>query len=214
MNCSLRWQPNRGSGLTMVYATHDAFRRDVTLLMSTTGDDFAADSAFAAGWSAFKDYLRVHQTAEGAMCPGLRSRLAGLADVSVLRNSEAENSTLDRMIEAVDLALRSRSPVVLRERIEDLSKRLLAHLDHQEKEVLPMLSKVLTRADWETFRTAQRRALGPRAETYVPWLLDGAPEDTRRKVLAALPPPLRLMCRTVWLPRYRRNSPWRQIKPH
>ncbi len=40
---------------------------------------------------------------------------------------------------------------------------------------------------------------------FLPWLLDGAPEPTRRAVLNLLPPPIRLFYRTSWRPRYRRR---------
>ena len=54
-----------------------------------------------------------------------------------------------------------------------------------------------------------RRELGMRGlASFVPWLLDGAPDATSRAVMRLLPPPFRMLYRARWLPRYRRRERW------
>ena len=40
---------------------------------------------------------------------------------------------------------------------------------------------------------------------YLPWVLDGAPEQARTAVLSILPPPAPALCRRVWEPKCRRS---------
>lgn len=73
------------------------------------------------------------------------------------------------------------------------------------------------RAGWATLKnqlhvhhTAFRKAAGKSqglrggAELF-PWMLDGAPAGTSKRVLGMLPPPARLLYRAVWRPGYGRT---------
>ena len=65
------------------------------------------------------------------------------------------------------------------------------------------------RAGWAAFRKAAGKSQGLRggAELF-PWMLDGAPADTSKRVLGMLPPPARLLYRAVWRPGYGRTPRW------
>jgi hypothetical protein len=40
------------------------------------------------------------------------------------------------------------------------------------------------------------------------WILDGAAGEDTAATLATLPPPVRLLYRAIWKPRYRRTPRW------
>lgn len=197
--------------LTMMLAVHDAFRRDLTLLTSAADDDV---TAFAAGWRTFKNFLGCHHMAEDvAVWPLMRAKLADdPVKSAVLDDMEAEHAELDPRFDRIDALLAAGEHGRLREHMEDLSRVLLAHLDHEETVALPLVQQTLTPKEWDGFGEEQRRRVGVRnASTFFPWLLDGAPEATQREVLGVLPPPLRLLHRYVWRPPYERRSPWRRL---
>lgn len=199
--------------LTMMYAVHDAFRRDLALLLSSADSTDPADrAAFAAGWARFRDYLVIHHVAEDdSLWPPMRRRLADQpAGTALLDTMEVEHGLIDPLIAEIDDAVASGGFGRLRDPVEKLSRSLLDHLDHEEAEALPLLQRVLTPAEWKAFGDTQRRRVGiSGAATFIPWLLDGAPETTQRKVLGLMPPPVRLLYRLVWRRRYERASAWR-----
>ena len=49
------------------------------------------------------------------------------------------------------------------------------------------------------------------AHTYLPWVLDGASPSMQADVLALLPPPARILYRSVWAPKYQRAAHWRGV---
>jgi hypothetical protein len=75
---------------------------------------------------------------------------------------------------------------------------------HEENAALPLIDAYLGRAGWAEFGKRIRATQGVSgAAIYLPWLLDGAPGDVSKSVLAVLPPPARLVYRAVWRRRYR-----------
>jgi hypothetical protein len=198
---------------TMMYAAHDAFRRDLARLVaaadSTTGDL----QAFRAGWTTFTYYLTVHHTSEdNVLWPPVRRQAGSDPDrLALLEAMQEEHSALDPLLEAIDSKLKSGGTARLAADMEELSKVLTAHLDHEETAGLPLVSAVLSKEDWERFGEDQRRQVGTKgAATFFPWLLDGMPESSERKVLALVPPPVRFLYRKTWRPKYQKQSPWGQ----
>lgn len=196
--------------LTMMYAIHRAFRRDLRLLEAAQHDDPAA---FRQAWQLFKTYLMIHHLAEDhSLWPVLRTKLAGRDEaLGMLQAMESEHAQLDTAVEKVDAALgQAGGERALPALMADVAACLTDHLDHEEAQALPLLESELTAAEWGAFVTEQRNQVGIKgASTFFPWLLDGASEHERRAVLDRVPAPLRLVYRTVWRPRYERNSPWK-----
>ena len=91
------------------------------------------------------------------------------------------------------------------ESIEQLSAGLATHMRHEESAALPLVEAHLDTAGWAAFTRHIRRTQGLRGgAVFFPWLLDDAPTTTRDPVLNLLPPPVRLLYRRVWAPRYQR----------
>ncbi|MGH6654092.1 MAG: hemerythrin domain-containing protein [Actinocrinis sp.] len=191
---------------TLMYATHDAFRRDL--------DRMARSSAAGApgfdrtGWLNFKRQLHVHHTVEDtALWPRLRAALAGRPrDLDLVVQMEAEHARLDSVLGAVDEALAPGSAGDLAERISELSAVLGDHMKHEEDAALPLIQQVLTAKDWGAFRGSMARTQGPRgAAAYVPWIVDGVSADVRKRYLGVFPAPVRLLNSLFWEPAYRRR---------
>jgi hemerythrin-like domain-containing protein len=193
---------------TMMYATHDAFRRDLAMLAqaSSTGDD----DGVRARWDNFKAQLIVHHSVEDAnLWPAVRVAGSGRTGAAQLVDAmEREHAQLEPLLDAVDQAIRPRPlPLPLYEVVRPLQSMLTNHLDHEEREALPLIQAVCTAADWRRFAGHMRRRQGIRgAATYVPWVLDSLDQAGRRRFLAALPPPVRLINRIAFEPRYQRRG--------
>ncbi|NKZ06820.1 hypothetical protein [Actinomadura latina] len=209
--------------LTMLYAVYEAFRRDTARLEAAPGPD---GPAVANTWSLFTSYWRIQDDAEkralwtvmyakdaDEQAPdcGLGRRglgRGGLGRVGVVLDRLATQTLrVVPLIDGVDAALEHRDPGMFARYAWELRASLDALLEFKESNVLPLIQETLTPFEWGTFDVEFRRELGLRGlGTFLPWLLDGAPEPTRNAVLRLMPPPIRLCYRVTWRPRYRRRS--------
>ncbi|WP_063820499.1 hemerythrin domain-containing protein [Nocardia aobensis] len=197
----------------MMIVVHNAFRRDLTRMQAAAAeaDDRATRAALRKTWTTFSRYLSVHHLAEDEMLwPPLQAKLSeGVAEETLLVEMAHEHAQLDPLMKEIDEALAHGSASRLIRLFEDLGTVLTGHLDHEESAALPLVQQKLSVAEWKSFTNDQRRRVGLRsAGTFFPWLLDGTPPQVRDRVLGIIPPPLRVVYRTVWEPRYRRRSPW------
>jgi iron-sulfur cluster repair protein YtfE (RIC family) len=199
--------------LTIMLAAHDAFRRDLTRLARTASaaNDPARHDSVQAGWELFKRELHMHHTAEDELIwPVLRPRLAhSEAALSVLDAMEAEHELIDPLLAAVDTEFRSEDKDRLADVIDALTSSLTAHLRHEERDGLPLIGVALTAAQWRGVgrKIASKNGLSAGSEMFA-WILDGNDRDHAKATLGALPPPLRLLYRTLWKPRFERTARW------
>jgi Hemerythrin HHE cation binding domain len=189
----------------LMNALHDAFRRDLDQLLDTTADD----DAVRRRWRLFRDQLLFHHTAEdSAMWPPVRAKLAGNpSGLALMDQMQAEHALIDPLLAAIDDALGTRG----RERIHPLLTRLRGtladHLAHEETEALPLISRIMTKSELGQIGRAIARIGGLRQVAVMfPWALSEARPEVRDQVLGQLPPPVRVLYRAVWLPRYRRRA--------
>ena len=89
-----------------------------------------------------------------------------------------------------------------------LVSELTGHLAHEERDGLPLIGAALTAAEWRGvgFKMARRNGLSEGGEMFA-WILDGADGDAAA-TLRALPPPLRLLYKAVWKPRFSKTQRW------
>ncbi|HVD89129.1 MAG TPA: hypothetical protein VNB91_09575 [Jatrophihabitantaceae bacterium] len=82
-----------------------------------------------------------------------------------------------------------------------------AHMRHEEEAALPLVERRIGAAGWSAIGKQVHRAQGEirAGARYLPWVLDGAQEQTRTAVLSILPSPARAQCRRVWEPKYCRS---------
>ena len=207
-----------GSGdadLTVMIAAHDAFRRDLASLARAAGSadlsDPARRQAVGNGWTVFKRQLHMHHRGEDTFIwPVLTRRLSHSDSArSVLDAMEAEHGRIDPLLAAVDRAFADPVSGRLADVIDALVTDLTGHLGHEEKDALPLIGTALTSAEWRRIgaRIGRSNGVSGGAEFFA-WMLDGVPPQRAAAVLGQLPPPLRLLYRAIWRPRYARVSRW------
>jgi iron-sulfur cluster repair protein YtfE (RIC family) len=206
-----RRRPLHGTvDFTLMYAAHDAFHRDLLCLIAAVEAGQTADPAVRTGWATFKNQLHIHHTAEDtSLWPPLRQKVTRPDQLAVLDAMEAEHARIDPLLAQVDTSLAASGRAGLADSAAALAETLAAHMKHEEDQALPLVEAHLGPAGWAAFRKATGKIQGLRGGAeFFPWMLDGASADTRRRVLGTLPPPARLLCRAVWLPRYARTPRW------
>jgi hemerythrin-like domain-containing protein len=215
-----------GSGeadLTIMIAAHDAFRRDlVSLVRSAEGPDRDSPDrqrSIAAGWELFKRQLHVHHKAEDDLIwPVLRERLGHSPNaLSVLDAMEAEHERIDPLLAAVDDGFASAAGSVdgypgadrLADAVDTLVTTLTGHLTHEEKDGLPLIGVALTAAEWRGvgFKIARRNGLSAGGEMFS-WILSSATPDEARTITRQLPPPVRVLYKAAWKPRFEKTQRW------
>jgi hypothetical protein len=186
--------------MLMMYAVHDAFRRDL--------DGVATMSRRSDGWDAFQRFLRYHHEAEDeALWPVLGDALAGEPHGLVLLDEmRAEHAALGPVLAAVDDAL-DRGDTAPGARNE-LAVRLEEHLTHEEEEALPIIDRTLDEQQWMQFGEAAVATIGPDMPTFLPWLLHGADEERTAAVLGRLPEPVQRSYEKDWRPAYAAKTRW------
>jgi iron-sulfur cluster repair protein YtfE (RIC family) len=205
--------------LTLMVAFHDAFRRDLAHLAHTASrhradlEEPARHTAVLAGWELFKTQLHIHHTAEdNDLWPRMRTHLADRPDdLALLQAMHDEHTHIDPLLAAVEGALADRDGGHQRlgDTVDALASALYGHLGHEERDVLPLIDRSLTPAEWQAFGNDQRRRTGIRgAAQFLPWLLDEASPEQVKAVLGGLPAPLRVVYRRIWQPRYARHDHW------
>ena len=125
--------------------------------------------------------------------------------LSVLDAMEAEHERIDPLLAAVDDGFAQRGEDSLADVIDTLVSTLTGHLAHEERDGLPLIGVALTAAEWRAagFKIARRNGLSEGGEMFA-WILDGADGDAAA-TLRALPPPLRLLYKAVWKPRFNKT---------
>jgi iron-sulfur cluster repair protein YtfE (RIC family) len=210
--------------LTIMYAAHHAFRRDLVSLGRATKDRQTKDrqQSVTAGWEVFKRQLLLHHTAEDTFIwPALRTRFAtSESALSVLDAMEEEHQQIDPLLAAVDDAFARRRedgpdsddwPGV--DRLADVTDVLVStltrHLDHEERDGLPLIAAGLTAAQWRGVgrKIARSNGLSGGSEMFA-WMLSGAEPAEVRQAIGQLPPPLRVLYRAIWAPRYAKTRRW------
>ena len=212
--------PDGPVDLTAMFVMHHGYRRDLRRFSAaadrTPVADRAAWRALHRRWQALSMVLHHHHAGEDAgLWPLLveRSTAAGdCAAVATLAAMEAEHAQIDPLLEAcaADLAVLAEradedARAALHVRLVGTEERLSAHLAHEERDALVLVQRMLTADDWarvekEHFaRTATLRYIA----FVVPWVLDGLPEDARRRLRSSSGPVFQVLG-PLLRPSYRR----------
>lgn len=196
---------------------HNAFRRDGTRLTRAADEYGTADpethDALLLGWHGFSSGLHHHHTIEDThIWPLLRQKLVDRPDdLAVLDDMEAEHARIDPTLAALEEAFDDPEgrPDLVAERISDVVELLRSHLAHEERDAFPLIRRHITTQEWAVLNRSSMKELSfSEIAQLGPYILDGAPPDDVRRVLAELPAPLRLVHRWWWNPRYRRSRRW------
>jgi iron-sulfur cluster repair protein YtfE (RIC family) len=201
--------------LTIMMAAHDAFRRDLVRLARAAAfadlPDPGRRASVQAGWETFKRQLRIHHTAEDDIIwPAMRERLAHSAQAqSVLDAMESEHELIDPLLAAVDYAFENPDNRQIADAADALTSALHQHLAHEERDALPLIGVALTAGEWRGvgMKIARKNGLGAGSEMFA-WMTHEAPANQAAAAVRTLPPPVRLIYRAVWKPRFARTPRW------
>ena len=192
-------------------ALHSALRRDLSRLQAVAGQldgSTPAPPTVLAGWDAFRSQLDNHHGSEDDdLWPVLRRKLSDPAELAAVDTMVEEHRQIPAALADVDAALRAGGDLMTP--VERLSTVVRDHLEHEEREVLPLLERYLTRAEWRAFLLTERGRRSPRERPeFLTWILDDADGQDAVAVLAEMPPPARLVYRRVLRPRYEAQHRW------
>lgn len=217
MPTTMTQTPLTDGDLDVMRALHAALRRDSDRLERAAerfgAQDHKAHDALLLGWECFSSSLHHHHRIEDThIWPLLRQkRTDSPDDVAVLNAMEQEHAGIDPAIEAVQRTLgdRQASREDVASSIADFVGFLRAHLEHEERDAFPLIRRHITHQEWDALNKASMKDLSlGELSRMGPWLLDGVKPEDASRVLQEIPPPLRLLHRFWWNPRYQRARRW------
>ncbi|MEU8573145.1 hemerythrin domain-containing protein [Streptomyces asoensis] len=196
---------------------HQVFRRESRLLAELVQDVAASDTVragvLAEHWREYTVGLHAHHTGEDeVLWPALLPHLD--LDAEQVLAMEAQHHELDGGLEEVQVLMdrwRVRALVADRDELAEALRRhrrqLCAHLDEEEREVMPLVARHVDEKVWqavgerglaETPRNRLMIALGA--------IVEDCPPDERREFLARLPLAARVMWKVLGQRQYRRET--------
>jgi hypothetical protein len=201
--------------MTMMYAIHDALRRELERLartVATTAGDPRRSVADAVGWDLFKRFLEAHHTSEDVtVWPVVRQAVDGRpSDIALLDAMEAEHAVIDPLLARIDRSLLDPEAGAdeLPGLVDMLCTELSGHLKHEEDEALRLMDATMTQEQWQAFSTEQRARIGDLSSRYLPWLLDSAGAEQSEAILSRMPPPLVAVYESEWRKAYEALDLW------
>lgn len=186
--------------MTMMLAIHNAFRRDL--------EHVSEMHARSEGWELFERMLHVHHHAEDELLwPVTREAVAGDADdLAVLDEMSTEHAAFGPLLAELNRTLdRGERPSDAR---ANLDARLREHMAHEEGAALPLVDRTLTEEQWVEFGQGSTKLVGADMPRFLPWMLEGADENTTARVLRLLPEPVQQTYRDEWRPAYAALDRW------
>lgn len=156
--------------------------------------------------------LHYHHTTEDELIwPRLRERLDP-ADAALVERMDEQHHAIDREVARVRAAADVwvdapglGTATALSDAIDALLAVMEAHLDEEERVVVPLIDRHLTAAEWEELgRTAFEKFQPRERPIAMGQLLEVATEDEARRMFADLPPAVRLLWAVAGKRGYRR----------
>lgn len=176
--------------LGMFLLAHKALRRDVDALVTATrriNPHIARDAeALLVEFTVNEEMLLHHHAAEDTLVwPALKERRPACA--SEIDELESEHGIADRWLAEVrealtilarpDAADRYAVAADLIVAATALAGVLNAHLDHEERVAVPLITEALTAEDWERIDARRRSRMTPgQSATALAWILSVLPE--------------------------------------
>jgi len=194
---------------------HRVFRRELTALPGLVRRTPEGDAARAQVVGRHAQFiltgLSIHHTGEDEnLWPLLLERAAPSTELISTMQAQHErvHAYVDRAQEQLDVWRRTPSSAAgeeLAATVEQLNQALFEHLDQEERDILPLAEQHVTVAEWGRLGEHGRDSM-TRDELPIMFgaILEEADPQERATMLTLLPPPIRLLMRTVGARKYRR----------
>jgi len=195
---------------------HDALRRDLdrleVVLQSPSTDERRTALCDHATWVL--DVLHHHHVGEDeGVWPRVLAKRPDLQPI--VDEMEAEHETLaaasDGLRAAASAYRQSGSEenrAAMAAAVTQMKEATLPHLEHEERETMPLVLDTLDDADWAYLEKNHFRKGMSFSTTglYGMWLLDGLDERRRQVVGSAIPGPVLWIMKRLYGPRYQRTT--------
>lgn len=160
---------SQGVDLTLMYAAHEAFRRDLRCLHEAAEKETVGDPRLQEGWNTFRGQLEVHHTGEDvSLWPQLRSSAGTPSEGAVIDAMVSEHRTIEILLAGVDACVTSKDRSGLLETTGFLSEALRSHMEHEERDALPLVERLLGQRGWQGFTRYMARAQGLKGAMVTP----------------------------------------------
>ncbi|MFF2195404.1 hemerythrin domain-containing protein [Streptomyces sp. NPDC058157] len=196
---------------------HQVFRRESRLLAELVQDVRPSDTArarvLAEHWRQYTVGLHAHHTGEDeVLWPAVLPHLD--LDAEQVLAMEAQHRELTEGMDEVQVLMdrwQARALSADRDELAEALRRhhrqLCAHLDEEEREVMPLVALHVGEEDW---RAVGERGLAetPRDRLMIALgaILEDCPPEERREFLARLPVPARVVWKLLGQRQYRRET--------
>jgi hypothetical protein len=189
-------------GWRIQLAIHRAVRRDTGRLAGAlAGCGEVPTEAVRTYWAVTATQLHHHHEFEDAVIwPLMGERLGDRVGGLLARNAQ-EHQVMASAMDAFDVALADSRAVSALDALGRLEEAVEAHLAHEEGDVLPLIPEAFTMEDIAYFQAEDAKTNSP--STFLPWMLDDAPEEDVAFFTAHMPPAVRAPLDSEWMPRWR-----------
>jgi iron-sulfur cluster repair protein YtfE (RIC family) len=206
---------NAPADTNMMRIVHSALRRDLqrarVSLTSVPPPDDRQRVAIAEHLEWMMRFLEAHHRSEDVgLYPLVRERDPGAAPLldEMAKDHEAIAPAVVQLERTAATLVETDEPDALICALDDLTDVLLPHLQREEDEVMPVVSGVITNAEWRDLE--QRHNLDGKSMAQLGreghWLIDGATGEDRARVLGLVPRVPRLLLLHGFGPSYRRHA--------
>jgi hemerythrin-like domain-containing protein len=212
----MKREADRPADTAMMGIVHDALRRDLDRLRTALSTEpyptGARRTALADHVEWLMDFLHEHHTGEDtALYPLVRAR-ADDRERALLDDMTADHERVDAAMSALRAAAaawragRGRTTVLAA--LEELCAVLRPHLDREEAEAMPIVSRTMSHREWR--RLDHETHVAPKSFTQLGtighWLIDGLDRRRRDIVLHEVPLVPRYVLLWGFGPGYRRQA--------
>jgi hemerythrin-like domain-containing protein len=201
--------------VTEMVVIHRVFRREFTAIPSLVrrvrDGDTARARVVADHLALIMSGLHMHHTGEDVVLwPLLLERAA--PSTALVETMQYQHHRVDEYAEQLERlastwaqgasAVRGEQ---LAQVVELFSDALVEHLDLEEREILPLVSRHISVEEWDSLGEHGKQAMSPRQLPLMfGAILEEADSGERERMLAHLPAPLRVVMRTLGARQYRR----------
>jgi hemerythrin-like domain-containing protein len=206
---------------TMMRIVHNALRRDLARAQAVLGDPERASReqrrALGAHLAWMMRFLHAHHDSEDrGLYPLVRQRAgADTAAGEVLDRMSAGHDAIATAVDQVEAAAAAlvaggSDDALHRTRLalDGLGAVLLPHLQEEEDDAMPIVSRLITAAEWQALE--QKHSLDGKSMSQLGfeghWLIDGASDADRTTVVGLVPPIPRFLLLHGYARPYRRHA--------
>lgn len=209
--------PNGPADTRVMAILHDALRRDLTrtraVLTAPSPPDESRRVALADHLIWMMQYLRFHHVTEDEFLWPLIRRLNPAAG-ALLDRMDADHARISPEIDHLRAAAGAYRAVdspearqALVAALDGLEAVLLPHLRREEDEMMPVVSRTITRRQWDDWgRDIVKNKPKLELAREVPWVVDGLDDERYRVATGVLPAVARFIMLHAFAGRYRRAS--------